>query len=59
MIDNNATEKLVLNEERQEILGQLEDWLEAPMLALGFAWLVLFIVEVVWGHGRVPAQQDT
>ncbi|OWY67904.1 potassium channel protein [cyanobacterium TDX16] len=44
-----TSEKHVLNRERQEILQQLEDWLETPMLLLGFAWLALFVVELIWG----------
>lgn len=44
-----TSEKQLLNRERQEILQQLEDWLETPMLLLGFAWLALFIVELIWG----------
>ncbi|MGB8703026.1 MAG: ion transporter [Thermosynechococcaceae cyanobacterium] len=31
------------------MLQQWDDWLETPMLVLGFAWLGLFIVELVWG----------
>ncbi|MES1026392.1 ion transporter [Gloeocapsa sp. BRSZ] len=42
-------EKQVLNRERQEILQQLEDWLETPMLVLSFAWLALFVIELIWG----------
>jgi voltage-gated potassium channel len=42
-------EKLALEQERSEVLQQWEDWLETPMLVLGFAWLGLFIVELVWG----------
>lgn len=42
-------EKQILNRERQEILQQLEDWLETPMLVLGFVWLMLFVVELIWG----------
>jgi voltage-gated potassium channel len=38
-----------LDQERSEVLQQWEDWLETPMLVLGFAWLGLFIVELVWG----------
>ncbi|MFM9263590.1 potassium channel family protein [Tychonema sp. BBK16] len=38
-----------LNRERCEVLQQWEDWLEMPMLALSFAWLGLFIVELIWG----------
>jgi voltage-gated potassium channel len=35
--------------ERLEILRQLEDWLETPMIVLGIIWLALFVVEVLWG----------
>ncbi|CAN5782482.1 potassium channel family protein [soil metagenome] len=46
-------EKKVVKEniknERQEILEQLEDWLETPMFVLSFIWLALFIYEIVWG----------
>ncbi len=35
----------VLNEERETLLYQLEDWLEVPMVVLGFVWLVLTIIE--------------
>lgn len=42
-------EKQVLHQERIEILQQLEDWLETPMLVLSFAWLVLFVIELIWG----------
>ncbi len=42
-------EKLSLEPERSELLQQWEDWLETPMLVLGFAWLGLFIVELVRG----------
>jgi voltage-gated potassium channel len=38
-----------LDQERSEILQQLEDWLETPMLVLGIFWLGLFIIELVWG----------
>jgi len=30
-------------------LQQLNDWLETPLLVLGFGWLVLLGVEHVWG----------
>ncbi len=39
--------------ERLEILRQLEDWLEMPMIVLGIIWLALFIVEVIWGTGAL------
>ncbi|MBW4688559.1 MAG: ion transporter [Komarekiella atlantica HA4396-MV6] len=39
----------LLEKERSEVLQQLEDWLETPMLVLGFVWLALFIIEIIWG----------
>jgi voltage-gated potassium channel len=36
-------------DERWGILHDLEDWLEMPMLVLSFVWLVLVVVELVWG----------
>lgn len=45
----NTPEKQTLNKERYEVLEQIEDWLETPMLVLGLAWLVLFLIEVIWG----------
>ncbi|MEG3899527.1 MULTISPECIES: ion channel [unclassified Microcoleus] len=42
-------EKLAFDRERSEVLQQWEDWLETPMVVLSFAWLGLFIVELVWG----------
>ncbi|MDP5015730.1 ion transporter [Anabaena sp. UHCC 0187] len=41
-------EKQALEKERNEVLQQLEDWLEIPMLILGFVWLALFIIEIIW-----------
>ncbi len=49
MNDLSTSEKQTLNKERREVLEQLEDWLETPMLVLGFAWLVLFVIELIWG----------
>lgn len=37
----NQRSKPALDHERSEVLQQLEDWLETPMLVLGFAWLGL------------------
>jgi len=45
----NAPAKQALNKERWEILQQLEDWLDGPMLVLGFVWLVLLAIELIWG----------
>ncbi len=38
-----------LQHERYELLQQLTDWLETPMLVLGFGWLLLLGVELIWG----------
>lgn len=38
-----------IEHEQQQILQQLEDWLELPMLVLSFVWLGLFVVELTWG----------
>jgi voltage-gated potassium channel len=42
-------EKQAIEQERAEILQQLEDWLDLPMLVLSFVWLALFILELTWG----------
>lgn len=42
-----TTEQLAT--ERNELLAQFEAWLETPMLVLGFVWLLLLVVELVWG----------
>ena len=38
----------VLDHERNEVLHKLEDWLETPMVVLGFVWLALLVVELTW-----------
>lgn len=45
----STPEKQAFNQERREILQQLEDWLEMPMLVLGCVWLALFVIELIWG----------
>ena len=42
-----------LEHERWEILTRLEDWLELPMLILGFVWLALLVLEFVWGENSL------
>ena len=39
-------------DERWATLGQLDEWLRTPMLVLSFVWLVLVVVELVWGGSR-------
>ncbi len=42
-----APDKAALDHERHEVLRQWEDWLETPMLVLGFVWLALLVAEFV------------
>ncbi len=42
--------------ERWEILERLEGWLETPMIILGFAWLVLLVLDLT---GGLPAPLET
>lgn len=49
MSEPSRPEQKALDRERDEILQQLESWLETPLLILGLAWLVLLVVELVWG----------
>ena len=44
----NAAQRKI-NRERLEILERLENWLETPLLVLSFVWLVLFIIEQIYG----------
>ena len=43
------TRHQAFNRERWELLQQLDDWLETPMLVLGFIWLALLVIELLWG----------
>jgi voltage-gated potassium channel len=38
-----------VNQERRQILGQWEGWLETPLVLLGLIWLVLLVIELRWG----------
>lgn len=46
-------ETTVEERERWTVLHQLESWLEGPMLVLSFVWLVLVLVELIWGSARL------
>lgn len=39
-------ERSVINDERWAVLVQLEEWLDTPMLVLGFVWLGLLVIEL-------------
>lgn len=45
-MSDHETKLRVLDDERWELLEQLEAWLETPMLVLGFVWLTLFVIEL-------------
>ncbi|WP_192822044.1 ion transporter [Rufibacter sp. LB8] len=42
-----------LNRERRQLLRQVQRAMEMPMIVLGFAWLVLLVVEFIWDLGPV------
>ncbi|MBE9193463.1 ion transporter [Gloeocapsopsis crepidinum LEGE 06123] len=48
MSNLNTPEKQIVNQERREVLEQLEEWMETPMLVLALVWLLLFIIELTW-----------
>jgi voltage-gated potassium channel len=41
-----------LNNERKKLLTSVEKLLEGPMIFLGFAWLVLLVIELIWGLNK-------
>ena len=45
----NPIEKSELERELTDFVQQLDDWLEMPMVVLGFVWLALLVVELIWG----------
>lgn len=48
MNDNGKVEQELVRQ-REDLLHRLQDWLELPMLLLSITWLVLFILEILWG----------
>lgn len=51
MPDRDPTAPEVLESELIELLHQIEEWLEGPMVVLAFVWLALTIAEFVWDLG--------
>lgn len=41
--------KRLLTRERYALLHKLQEALETPLIVLGFVWLVLLVVEFIWG----------
>jgi len=48
-MSDERREKERVEEQRWEVLHMLEDWLETPMVVLGFVWLILLVVELTRG----------
>lgn len=46
MSNEPVVDQVQLNEERRGLVERLEDWLETPMLILGFVWLILLVIEL-------------
>lgn len=42
-----------LNNERNKLLTSVEKLLEGPMIFLGFVWLILLVLELVWGLSKI------
>jgi voltage-gated potassium channel len=60
MRSNDESENsTILDQQRFEIVQQLEDWLEWPMIILGFVWLILLIIEFVKGANPVLSIVNT
>jgi voltage-gated potassium channel len=43
--------KLAREREQDDVLHQIEDWLEMPMFILSLVWAALLIAELTWGSG--------
>jgi len=44
--------EIEVKNERRKLLRSIEQTLEGPMIILGFVWLVLLVVEFVWGINK-------
>lgn len=44
--------KDVLISERKKLLTSIEKLLEGPMIFLGFVWLILLVIELIWGLNK-------
>lgn len=45
--------KAQLVNERKRLLTSIEKLLEGPMIFLGFVWLILLVVELIWGLSKI------
>jgi voltage-gated potassium channel len=39
----------IADRQREQILRRYDRWFEMPMVLLGFVWLILLMIELVWG----------
>jgi voltage-gated potassium channel len=53
MAEDQANEQQAEELERWQVLSQLEEWLETPMVVLSFVWLLLVLVELIWSTAGV------
>lgn len=47
-MDTENLEKEKIDKERHHILDYLEQWLETPMIILGFIWLILLVIDILY-----------
>jgi voltage-gated potassium channel len=59
MTSDRPENEQVLESERNEVLRQLEEWLEMPMLLLGLGWLVLVVLEFTVGLSPLLERVNT
>jgi voltage-gated potassium channel len=45
--------KSEIKNERKRLLKSVEQILDGPMIFLGFVWLVLLVIELVWGINKI------
>lgn len=54
MVEAGATaNKTEEQQDRWEVLHDLEAWLHTPMIILSFVWLLMVLAEFVWGTSRL------
>jgi voltage-gated potassium channel len=49
MTKRSPQESEELDKERYELLSQIDDWSDLPLAILGFVWLALLVIELIWG----------
>ena len=52
MVNTDKNDDKTLNRERYKLIKRVEDLLEGPMVILGFAWLAILLIELVWGSNK-------